>query len=552
MTETTRDIVGRLRDAGAGDAFHAIESCTHAPDRGVWESICAFGNGSGGTVVFGLDASRGFAPLGDFAPDEMRRRLVAGMAEGSAESALVNPPQYDIRLDEFDGSRVLVMTVRELDARFKPCFLAEGGLQNASYKRVGGANEKLSAAEIDELKGAVLPNDAEIAPVAQAGVDDLDMAQVARMAERRRRKSPRALRGALTQSAQLERLNIVGKQGDVRLMGLLAVGFYPQQFFPRLTIDVSVHDGAGPRPVERAVCDGSLPEMIDDALAALSRVLGRREARGASSSSDEWEIPRAVLREALANAVAHREYGGYFLGRPVSVDVYPDKVVVANPGGLWGGKSLENLADGMSCCRNPRLMQLMEAASLASDGACVADGSGSGLSTMAASLDACALARPVFDVSPDRFAVTFRRPARKSASSASRALPYRQDALFADERAARRRDGDRAHVGGLPSAQDAGFGRITPPALPSDRDAEVLMRRATAGSSIERSIVDLLAAEGAPLAAREIADALHIEMSAFRYRVKKLVDAGVVEATASATSKKRRYVLVRGGTLPRE
>lgn len=552
MTETARDIVGRLRDAGAGDAFHAIESCTHVPDRETWESICAFGNGGGGTVVFGLDASCGFAPLGDFSPDEMRRRLVAGMAGGLTESVLVNPPQYDIRLDEFDGSRVLVMTVRELDARLKPCFLAEGGLQNASYKRVGGLNEKLSAAEIDELKSAVLPNDAEIAPVAQAGVDDLDMAQVARMVERRRRKSPRALRGALTQSAQLERLNIVGKQGDVRLMGLLAVGFYPQQFFPRLAIEVSVFDGASPRPVDRAVCDGSLPEMIDDALAALSRVLGRREARGPASSSDEWEVPRAALREALANAVAHREYGGYFLGCPVSVDVYPDKVVVANPGGVWGGKSLENLTDGKSRCRNPRLMQLMEAMSLASDGACVADGSGSGLSAMAASLDAGALPRPAFDVSPDRFAVTFRRPARKSASSVSRMLPYRQDALFADDRLPRRRVDGRTHVEGLPSVQDAGPDWIVHPATPSGRDAQALMRRATAASSIERSIVDLLAAEGAPLAAREIADALHIEMSAFRYRVKKLVDAGVVEATASATSKKRRYVLARGGALPRE
>ncbi|MBK9102948.1 MAG: hypothetical protein IPM90_16120 [Austwickia sp.] len=68
---------------------------------------------------------------------------------------------------------------------------------------------------------------------------------------------------------------------------------------------------------------------------------------------------REVLREAIANAVVHREYHELFRGEPVTVDVYPDRVVVANPGGLWGGKTEENLDDGTSRCRNQTLMQLL-------------------------------------------------------------------------------------------------------------------------------------------------------------------------------------------------
>ena len=589
MPETIRDVVDRLRGIGTGDAFHEIESCSHTLGRSVWESVSAFGNARGGMLVFGLDAENGFAPLSGFSPDETAERFSAAMNDAGPSAVLVNPPQYAIRRLELDGAPVLAVDVRELDARLKPCFLAEGGLQNGSYKRVGPDNIKLTSAEINELKAAVLPNDAEAEAVAEADMDDLDMALAAAMIERRRRKSPRALRGAETQSAQLERLNIVDKKGDVRLMGLLAAGFYPQQFFPRLVIAVSVHDGVSARPVEHIVCDGSLSEMIDDALGALSRILRRRSASDGHRHADEWEIPRKALREAIANAVVHREYGRYFLGWPVSVDVYPEKVVVSSPGGLWGGKTVDGMDDGTSRCRNARLMQLMESTSLASDGGCVAHGCGSGVAAMLDEMDAHALARPEFDASPDLFQVTFERPALSGARSSARTLPYRQDALFADgaddkvreeppapvaalddayveaersdcaaaaewaagiaEKAAARAAAEQpaasqarpprakaaARIDDAPAASAAASGA-------SEQDAPAAVRPGK--ESIEERIAALLKAAGEPLGARDIADGLGLEMPVFRYRVKKLVDAGVVAATAAPTSKKRKYVFV--------
>jgi len=43
-----------------------------------------------------------------------------------------------------------------------------------------------------------------------------------------------------------------------------------------------------------------------------------------------------VLREAIANAVIHREYGDRFCGQSIAVDVFDDRVEVTNPGGLTG------------------------------------------------------------------------------------------------------------------------------------------------------------------------------------------------------------------------
>ena len=49
---------------------------------------------------------------------------------------------------------------------------------------------------------------------------------------------------------------------------------------------------------------------------------------------DELEIPEEVLREAIANAVIHREYGPRHVGQSVTVDIYPDRVEITNPGAL--------------------------------------------------------------------------------------------------------------------------------------------------------------------------------------------------------------------------
>ena len=67
-----------------------------------------------------------------------------------------------------------------------------------------------------------------------------------------------------------------------------------------------------------------------------------------------------VLREAIANAVVHREYDTLFRNDPVNIDVYSDRVEISSPGNLWGGKTLQNLTNGVSRCRNTTLMQLLQ------------------------------------------------------------------------------------------------------------------------------------------------------------------------------------------------
>mgnify|MGYP000688906277 CR=1 FL=1 len=118
-----------------------------------------------------------------------------------------------------------------------------------------------------------------------------------------------------------------------------------------------------------------------------------------------------VLREAIANAVVHREYDTLFRNDPVNIDVYSDRVEISSPGNLWGGKTLQNLTNGVSRCRNTTLMQLLQKTPLIRgdhDGSAV-EGQGSGIQFMINRMKELSLAQPDFHPTFDRFRVILYR-----------------------------------------------------------------------------------------------------------------------------------------------
>ena len=73
------------------------------------------------------------------------------------------------------------------------------------------------------------------------------------------------------------------------------------------------------------ICEGELGEVIEDAVAATAKNLRRISVIEGAGRKDELEIPEEVLREAIANAVIHREYGPRHVGQSVTIDIYPDR-----------------------------------------------------------------------------------------------------------------------------------------------------------------------------------------------------------------------------------
>jgi ATP-dependent DNA helicase RecG len=82
--------------------------------------------------------------------------------------------------------------------------------------------------------------------------------------------------------------------------------------------------------------------------------------RGAGRE-DVYDYPVEALREAVVNALMHRDYGPDARGAQVQVEMFQDRLVIRNPGGLYGAVTEDDLGEeGLSSSRNSALATLLQ------------------------------------------------------------------------------------------------------------------------------------------------------------------------------------------------
>ncbi len=501
-------IIERLRRQHTDDELVEVKACAQTLSSEVWESVSAFANGFGGLIILGLDETENFKPVKDFSIDKVRDQFVTGIGDGDPSGVrIAPPPHYRLHRLAFEDASVLAIEIEELEAEYKPCYIAARGVVGGSYKRIDDKDVRLSPTEIYAFRNFLKPSIADRQSVEGASLADLSPELIEKLFSAA--KDTRALKGADSQNEKLMRLNVIDGKGNVTLAGLLACGNYPQRFFPKLLIDVAVHPrnvkAASGTPVnflDRVLCEGPIGEVFETAVQAIKKNLRTVSMLKGIGRIDELEIPEVVLREAIANAIVHREYDAYFTGQAISVDIYPDRVEIANPGGLWGGKTLANLGDNTSACRNASLMKLMSFMPLPSGEGMPAEGNGVGIPRMRSEMASRALAEPDFDARIDGFKVTLSRAGAEIAERQER-------------------------------PNQAAGSRL--PKWTSRQWRESIL-----------AVLD----PDEPMSIHDIAQALGRKYENTRVYIKELVHSGEVVATAGSHDKNRKYLLPNRGTPP--
>jgi ATP-dependent DNA helicase RecG len=143
--------------------------------------------------------------------------------------------------------------------------------------------------------------------------------------------------------------------------GLLLFGQAPRYFYPQAEIVCTFYqDDSGVRRYDdRRIISGTLTEQIEQAMTFLrlyTPVAARIEG---FSRVEEPSIPLEVLREALVNAIVHRDYS--LKGEAIRVFYYSDRVEIHNPGLLMPGLTMEDLKAGRtrSKPRNPVMASIL-------------------------------------------------------------------------------------------------------------------------------------------------------------------------------------------------
>ena len=110
-------------------------------------------------------------------------------------------------------------------------------------------------------------------------------------------------------------------------------------------------------------------------------------------------MPEKALREALANAIGHRDYN--VLGAKILVEISLDRVEMTNPGGLVKGLKKEDFGK-KSLSRNNLLFGLLQRINLV-------ENVGTGIRRMRDEMKTYGLTGPEFEISEDWFTIIFKR-----------------------------------------------------------------------------------------------------------------------------------------------
>lgn len=392
-TAKMTELIELMRIIGNDTQQCEVKECKRRISTTITDTLSAFSNGSGGWIILGLSEKNGFTPVEGFNARSMQEALSQACEK---MTPVVRPV---IVTCPFEGSNLVFARVDEMLPRDKPCFVSSIGAHGGSYIRTGDGDRRMTAYEVDRLIEEHLQPTYDLDIVADATIADLDPTLTAGLLERVRSQHPHVFADRSDTDTLLD-LQVLrhddsdyGRAGSVlrpTLAGLLALGRYPQKFFPRLNVSIAVFPGTNRNDVfrgdERLIASqtvvGSIPVMIDDTVTSLMRWIGARKP----------DYPPAALREAIANALTHRDYSPDARGTQVHVSVFTDRIEISNPGGLYGTVTHDVLAGSnpvagtaFSSTRNQFLFTLLESTPYP-DGGFVNPEGGDGYQRIAAAL----------------------------------------------------------------------------------------------------------------------------------------------------------------------
>ena len=426
LQERLDELLPLLRSARTDLQEVEVKDASGGFSQKVLRSVSSFANGSGGLIILGLD-DENFTPTGVDA-DSAASDLVSGCTD-----YLEPPIRPIVEVCEVEGQLVVVAEVEELRSEWKPCVVCVSGETPIGYMRSHDSDRQLTPYEHHAFQAAKgQPVDDE-QPVTGTSIDDLDPDLVSALLGHIRSTRGRVFRdiddteclrllGVLVSEAAPETGAGDGSGGNlpghdsVSLAGLLALGRYPQRHFPRLDVNFVVYPTEsgtplpdGTRYLDSQPIEGPIPFMLGEADAMLRRNMRRRGVVAGLWRDDYWDYPIDAVREVVINALMHRDYHASARGQPVQMSLYPDRLEITSPGGLYGAfEPRRLLVEPVSAARNARLAKLLRDVSIPGDNRKVCENVGTGLLAVAQSLRAAGMAPPELGHTLTEFRVVFR------------------------------------------------------------------------------------------------------------------------------------------------
>ena len=269
------------------------------------------------------------------------------------------------------------------------------------YIRVGDEDKKLSSKELEKMilekNKDKLRWDKEICK--GATLDDIDDVLISRFIELAK-KSKRINIKNEGKELILKKLNLIS-DSKITNAGIILFGKNPSVFFDNNLVKCGRFKGVIKEEfIDMKDFNGNLFDNLDNAISFFKEHLRITAKIKGLLREEKWEIPIEALREAIINALIHRNY---FDNSFVYIKIYDSKIVIANPGKLHESLKIADLyKEHESKLRNPLLAKVLYYAGFI-------DVWGRGSLNIIEELASEGLDKPVFEQGGGSFRVIFKR-----------------------------------------------------------------------------------------------------------------------------------------------
>lgn len=301
-----------------------------------YKTISAFANTKGGIVLLGADKE------GNVTGVESSSKFLEDLTNRIVDKLSVYPEIHT--LDE-KGKRVLAVKI----GRSSYPVSYEGRY----YERIGNTTREMSPEKLRKLLLTGMPWDSIAGNFSLKEIDARTVEKLVRLAVREKRLTNLSLNDS--PRVVLEKLKLL-IDGKLTNGAILLFGKEPQKYFINLCVRI------GRFKTETTIIDdkwakGNLFQQFEETINILKQFISVRYEIEDFQREDIWDYPIPALREALLNALIHRDY--FNIANFITIKVYDDHIWFSNPGRLPEGITIEELKKPHgSHLRNPLIAKV--------------------------------------------------------------------------------------------------------------------------------------------------------------------------------------------------
>lgn len=362
LSEELLVLIKKIQEIKAESQTVEVKSAHNGCPKRLYDTLSSFSNqDGGGIIVFGLDEKQGFEAVGVYDLQDLQKSV-------TEQCNQMEPAVRGVfTFAEYEDKNICALEVPSVELVERPCYYKGAGKVKGSYIRVGDADLPMTDYEIysyESYKKHVHDDEREVERI---DLSYMDREILDKYIVEKKQAKPKFSK--LNEEQIYEMLNIK-RDERFTLAAVMNFALYPQGVFPQLGITAVVVPGysigelgnSGERFVDNKRIEGTISEMLEEAMVFCKRNMKIKTIIDSKTGkrNDRTEYPINAVREAILNALIHRDYSAHTEGTPIQINFFTDRLEIHSPGGLYGRMTVEQLGKAKPDLRNPTLATMAE------------------------------------------------------------------------------------------------------------------------------------------------------------------------------------------------